>query len=211
MSIFKKSIILIIIILIIDQTLKIWTKTHMTVVESRPVLGSWFYLRFIENPGMAFGFMLPGKSGKLFLTFLRLLAIGAIIFYLRKLVKRKAPQGLILCLSLILAGAIGNIIDSIFYGVIFGESTLEHIAEIFPKEGGYAPLFQGDVVDMLYFPIKEGHYPQWWPDWSWLPERFPNPGDRYIFFRPIFNIADSAISTGVITILVFQRRYFHHS
>jgi signal peptidase II len=208
MSIVKKSVILISFILIIDQTLKIWTKTHIPLIDTRHVIGNWFLLRFIENPGMAFGISLPGKGGKLFLTLLRILAIGAIGYYLYRLIKRGAPQGLILCLSLILAGAMGNIIDSIFYGVIFSESTPNQVAQMFPEGGGYAPLFYGHVVDMLYFPIKEGRYPQWWPDWSWLPRRFPNPGDSYVFFRPIFNIADSAISTGVITILVFQRRFF---
>jgi signal peptidase II len=198
----KKAILIIISILIVDQIFKIWIKTHLTMGQTIPVIGKWFLIRFIENPGMAFGLDIPGKLGKPVLTVFRMIAVIFIGWYLYTLIKKKAPEGLIICLSLILAGAFGNIIDSAFYGLIFSESTYYTPSVIFPKGGGYAPFLYGRVVDMLYFPIIETHYPGWVP---WVG------GEEFIFFRPIFNIADSAISVGVVAILIFQKRFFKHS
>lgn len=159
----------------------------------------WFQIKFIENQGMAFGIDIPGKFGKLSLTIFRIIAVIGIGWYLSSLIKKKAHQGLIICLSLIFAGAAGNIIDSALYGLLFSESTYSSVAEFLPKEGGYSTLLHGKVVDMLYFPIIEGHFPKWFPIWN---------GQSFVFFRPIFNIADSSISIGVAIILIFQRRFF---
>jgi len=159
----------------------------------------WFQIKFIENPGMAFGIDIPGRFGKVALTLVRIVAVFGIGWYLSTLINKKAHAGLIICLSLILAGAIGNIIDSVFYGLIFSESTYSTVAQMFPEGGGYAGLLHGRVVDMLYFPVIEGHFPTWLPFWG---------GQSFVFFRPIFNVSDSSISVGVITILFFQRRFF---
>lgn len=194
-----KAIIVVFFILVIDQITKILVKTNMTLGESIPVFGEWFYIRFIENPGMAFGIDLPGRFGKLILSLFRIIAVGLIGYYIFGLIKKNAPTGLVICLSMILAGALGNIIDSAVYGVLFTESTYSHVAEFNSEQGGYAPVLYGQVVDMLYFPLFEGNYPDWLP-WK--------GGKQFIFFRPIFNIADSSITTGVLTILVFQKRYF---
>ncbi len=208
MSNFKKSIIIVIIILILDQVLKIWIKTHMFIGENSFEDWEWGFkqaqLYFIENKGMAFGWVLPFLSpelGKTLLSIFRLLAIAAITWYIFKMCKNKAPFGYILSLSFILAGATGNMIDSAFYGLIFSESgrTSVDIAELFPKGGGYGKFLQGEVVDMLYFPMIEGNYP------SWIPYK---GGDKLIFFRPIFNIADSFVTIGVAMILIFGRRFF---
>jgi len=198
----KKSllaILIIIIILIFDQSLKIWVKTNMYLGQTIPVIDNWFFLRFVENPGMALGISLPGSAGKIILTILRIIAAIIIAIYLRSLIRKNSSVGLIVSLSLILAGAIGNIIDSIFYGIIFSESTYFTPAVMFPEGGGYAPLLRGHVVDMLYFPIIKGNYPQWFPFYG---------GQSFIFFRPIFNIADSAITVGVILIFIFQKKFF---
>jgi signal peptidase II len=194
-----KAIALIVFVLALDQVVKFQIKTTMTIGQSIPVLGNWFQIRFIENPGMAFGLDIPGIWGKPLLTLFRILAVIAIGWYMNQLINKKAPTGLVLCVALILAGASGNIIDSVFYGLIFNESTYFTVATLFPDGGGYAPLLYGKVVDMLYFPIVNGHYPDWFP-WR--------SGEEFIFFRPIFNLADSAISVGIVTILLFQKRYF---
>ncbi len=170
----------------------------MPLGSTQPVLGNWFLIRFIENPGMAFGIDIPGKFGKPSLTIFRMIAVVLIGIYLRSIIKRKAPLGFVICLSMILAGAIGNIIDSMFYGLIFGESNTLEPAIMFPEGGGYAPFLHGKVVDMLYFPVIEGNFPDWFPFLH---------GQRFVFFRPIFNIADSSISVGVISIFLFQRKY----
>ncbi len=201
MSILKKSSILILFILVLDQGLKIWVKTHMILGQEHRLIGDWFVIHFTENNGMAFGMELWGPTGKVILTIFRILAVIGIILYMRKSIHSKAPAGYILCLAAITGGALGNIIDSTFYGVIFDESYF-NVATFLPHEGGYSSLFKGRVVDMFYFPVFTGHYPEWFPFWA---------NQQFIFFRPVFNIADIAITTGVLTILVFQRRFFHPS
>ncbi|MCF8378857.1 MAG: lipoprotein signal peptidase [Bacteroidales bacterium] len=199
MSITKKSILIIVAVLIVDQVLKIIVKTNMLLYQDIHVLGNWFIIKFIENDGMAFGFDLPGNYGKLSLTIFRIIALIGISFYLKHLIKIKSPTGLIVAISLIFAGATGNIIDSVFYGNIFSESTPFAAATMFPKGGGYGSFMHGHVVDMFYFPILRGYYPDWIP-WK--------GGDAFEFFRPIFNIADSSITIGVLSILIFQKRFF---
>jgi signal peptidase II len=194
-----KAILLIALVLLVDQIIKFQIKTSMTLGESIYVFGNWFQIRFIENPGMAFGLDIPGKWGKPVLTVFRIIAVVAIGWYLKQLIIKKVKTGLILCVALILAGATGNIIDSVFYGQIFNESTYFTVASLFHERGGYAPLLYGKVVDMLYFPLFQGHFPQWFPF---------RAGEEFIFFRPIFNLADSSISVGILTILVFQKRFF---
>lgn len=199
----KKHIpwLVIFLVLTIDQVSKILVKTNMTLGQSIPMLGDWFILHFTENAGMAFGFEFAGEYGKLMLSIFRLVAVVFIGIYLYRMVKQGAHTGLIACVSLIMAGALGNIIDSVFYGVIFSESFFHKAAEAFPEAGGYASLLHGKVVDMLYFPIIKTTLP------IWVPFR---GGEEFIFFRPVFNMADSAITTGVFVLLVFQRRFFKH-
>src|SRR5688572_15597107 len=162
------------------------------------ILGNWFIIHFTENNGMALGMEFEFSNGKLFLSIFRLIAIifiGWLIYYL---VKKKANSGLIVCFSLIFAGAAGNIIDSVFYGVIFNDSFYQ-VASFMPAEGGYSKFFEGKVVDMFYFPVIQTHYPSWFPFWG---------GEEFIFFRPVFNIADFSISMGVLFMILFQKRYF---
>lgn len=199
MSIAKKSALLIIVILIIDQVLKIWVKTNMTIGQEFQLFGNWGVLHFIENNGMAFGLEIGGKTGKFILSIFRILAIIGIGWFLSSLIKKKASLGLILAVSAIMAGAIGNIIDSAFYGIIFSESYNQP-ALIFPEGGGYSSFLLGKVVDMFYFPVINTH----WPDWSPI-----KPNESFIFFRPVFNVADSAITCGVLSILLFQKKMFH--
>jgi signal peptidase II len=194
----KKSILLVILILIADQALKIWVKTHMQIGDEIHFFGKWGMLHFIENNGMAFGMEMGGKPGKLILSVFRIIAIFGIAWFLYSIIRKESNQYLILAVSAILAGAIGNIIDSAFYGMIFSESYSQ-IAVMFPPGGGYSSFLHGRVVDMLYFPVINSH----WPEWS--PFR---PGETFIFFRPIFNIADSSITCGVISILLFQKKMF---
>ncbi len=199
MSITRKSILLILLILLADQTLKILVKTHMTLYEQIPLFGQWGILHFVENNGMAFGLALPGSMGKILLTSFRILAVVAIGFYLRHLIRAGAHNGLIIALSMVMAGALGNIIDSVFYGLIFSESTPLTTATLFPEGGGYAPLLHGKVVDMFYFPIMKGNFPSWF-----------RGGSSFVFFRPVFNLADSSITIAVFLILFNQRRFFRH-
>jgi len=190
MSITKKSILLILLILIIDQAVKIYVKLHFALGEHVDVF-SWFKIYFIENNGMAFGMELIGK---LFLTLFRIIAVGALAWYIHLLIKKEVRQGYILTISLVLAGAAGNILDSLFYGLIFSASNyLGPIATLFPEGGGYAGLFYGKVVDMLYFPLIK------------------NASGETLFFSPIFNIADSAISVAVGIILIFFRKELNES
>jgi len=199
MSLTRKSILIILLILMADQTLKILVKTHMTLYQQIPFFGNWGILHFVENNGMAFGLTLPGSLGKILLTSFRILAVVAIGLYLRHLIRLKAHVGLIISLSMVMAGAFGNIIDSVFYGLIFSSSSPVQAATMFPEGGGYASLMQGRVVDMFYFPLIKGNYPEWFRD-----------GSSFIFFRPVFNIADSSISVAVAIILFNQRRFFRH-
>ncbi len=194
----KKVLLIIIPILLIDQILKIWIKTNMHLGEEYNVIGNWFIIHFIENNGMAFGMEFAGEFGKVFLTVFRIFAIGTLGWYLNKLVKKQTNFGLILSFSLILTGALGNILDSVFYGVLFSESTFFSVATFLPEGGGYAGLLHGKVVDMFYFPIIESYYPDWVPFMG---------GKDFIFFRPVFNIADSAITIGVLILILFQRKF----
>jgi len=197
--VWKKSLIIIFLILIVDQVFKFWIKTNMTLGQEFHILGEWFILHFTENEGMAFGFSFGGEFGKLVLSLFRIIAVVIIFFYLRDIIRKKEHPGLIISISLILAGAIGNIIDSAVYGLIFSNSSYHTVATFLPEEGGYGTFLHGKVVDMLYFPIIEGHYPEWFPFWG---------GEDFIFFRPVFNIADSSITTGVMILIVFQRLFF---
>lgn len=161
---------------------------------------SWALIHFVENEGMAFGITLGGDHGKLALSLFRIAAVGFLVYYLRLLLRSKVPFGLILSFALILAGAIGNIIDSAFYGLIFTETPYHGgVATMFPEGGGYAGFLHGKVVDMFYFPMFEGFFPQWMPVWG---------GEHFQFFRPVFNIADAAITTGVLSLLIFFRSFF---
>ncbi len=191
------AILVIFIVLLIDQSVKIWVKTHMQLYESIPGIeerpGRWFYLYFTENNGMAFGWEF---FDKIFLTLFRLIASAAIAYYLWLLVKKGYRTGYLVCVSLIFAGAVGNIIDCVFYGVIF-DSSYGQVATMFPPDGGYASFLHGRVVDMLYFPIIQTTWPSWVPFYG---------GESFVFFRPIFNIADASISVGIILLLLFFRK-----
>ncbi len=192
-----KALLLIFSILIIDQIVKIIIKTNMVIGDEIPVLGNWFRIHFLENNGMAFGMEWGGKTGKVALSVFRMVAIAGIAWYLDSIIKKNASTGLILSVSAIIAGAAGNLIDSAFYGMIFSESW-HTPAVLFPEGGGYSTFLHGRVVDMLYFPIIDSH----WPDWSPL-----RPGQSFIFFRPVFNLADASITTGVLAILIFQKKF----
>lgn len=198
MSLGKKSALFILLILFLDQLLKIWVKTHMQIGDEIRLFGNWGLIHFIENNGMAFGMEMGGKTGKFVLSMFRIVAIFGIGWFLVSLIKKKVNTGLILAVSAILAGAIGNIIDSAFYGMIFSESY-NQVAIMFPPGGGYSSFLHGRVVDMLYFPIINTT----WPAWSPI-----NAGESLVFFRPVFNIADSAITCGVLAIILFQKKMF---
>ena len=197
-SISKKAIFLIILVLILDQAFKIWMKTHMALGEEINVFGHWFVLHFTENNGMAFGLQFGGKAGKIILSLFRIGAIFMIGWYLVRLIKQSSNSGFILAVALVFAGAIGNTLDGMFYGVIFNDSY-GRVATLFSSEGGYSSFLFGKVVDMLYFPIIHAHYPQWMPFLG---------GTDFNFFNDIFNIADSSIFVGVVFILIFSKRYF---
>lgn len=192
----KKSrfYLLIISLLLLDQAVKVLVKTHMTLDEHIAVFGQWFYIRFIENPGAAFGFQLGGDYGKLALSLFRLVAVAGIIWFIRRLFRRgNTPKGVLVGLGLILVGALGNIVDSLFYGLIFNESTFGAAATLFPEGGGYAGFLHGRVVDMLYFPLIR------------------SAAGEVLFFTPVFNLADAYISVGAIYLLLFQWKFFSRS
>ena len=197
------SFVVIVIVLVLDQILKIWIKTSMTLGQEIPVIGSWFKLLFVENNGMAFGWLGGGGFLKIALSLFRIVAIVALFWILVRQAKKGTKFGVLFGLALITAGAMGNIIDSVFYGRIFSESTFTQVATLFPDGGGYAEWLHGRVVDMLYFPIidvaKE--------DASWLPDFFFGQDGRFIFFRPIFNFADAAITVGVFYMILFQWKW----
>mgnify|MGYP000241421049 FL=1 len=179
---YHKAILIIFSVLMIDQLIKYWVKTTLFIGEEIPVFGNWFIIHFTENNGMAFGVELGGSYGKLALSLFRVIAVFGIAYILHQIIKRKYHFGLITCVCLVFAGALGNIIDSVFYGKLYG----------------YENWLHGRVVDMFYFPILRGHYPNWFP-------LFAN--EEFIFFRPVFNFADAAISVGVVCILIFQTTF----
>ncbi|WP_299835001.1 lipoprotein signal peptidase [uncultured Tenacibaculum sp.] len=186
----KKTIAILTVILaiLIDQISKVYIKTHFSLGEEIKVLGlDWFRIHFTENNGMAWGFEFGGKAGKLFLTLFRLVAVSGIIYWLAQTIKSKIHNGVVIAISLILAGAIGNIIDSVFYGILFSKSERGVVATMFPEEG-YADMFFGKVVDMLYFPMYQG--------------------ENFTFFNAIFNGADSWITIGVILLFIFHKQAF---
>ena len=192
------SAVIVVSLLLIDQLIKIYIKTHMFLHESIRVT-DWCYIYFTENNGMAFGMEL---FGKLFLTSFRIIAVAVIIWCLVKFIHAKLKTGFLICVSLILTGAVGNIIDSMFYGVFFTESTFSQVASFLPSGGGYAPLLYGKVVDMFYFPLIETEWPTWMPFVG---------GDHFVFFSPIFNFADSCISVGIVAMLIFYGKYINHA
>lgn len=185
------AIAIVLLLLLLDQASKIWVKTHMQLHEQIDVF-SWFQIYFTENPGMAFGWEILDKW---LLSVFRIAAVIVIAYYIFTLIKRNYSFGYVACMALIFAGALGNIIDCVFYGIIFDHSYGQ-IATFMPESGGYAPLLHGKVVDMLYFPLIRTILPEWFPIWG---------GEEFVFFRPIFNLADSAICVGVFILLLFYR------
>jgi signal peptidase II len=205
----RKHVILIILLIVLaDQLLKYYVKTNFDLNTSRSIFGNWFQLYFVENPGMAYGWKFGGNWGKLALTVFRMGAVVFGVFYLGRIIRQKYHNGFIICASLIFAGAVGNLIDSCFYAMVFDKGMVfnqmmndymgyEGLAQLSNK--GYGSFLHGNVVDMLYFPVIKGNFPSWLPIWG---------GEPFEFFRPIFNIADAAISGGVLTIIVFQKKFF---
>jgi signal peptidase II len=193
----KISVVIIAAVILIDQLIKVMVKTNMFMHE-RIKIADWFYILFTENPGMAFGWEF---FDKFFLTSFRIVAVIVIGFYLYRIIKRRLPFGYIICISLILAGAAGNIIDCVFYGMIFNNPPAPMIAEFVPFGTGYESLFHGRVVDMFYFPIIDTNWPHWMPIIG---------GEHFIFFSPIFNFADAAISCGIVALLLFYHKQISH-
>ena len=198
----KKVIAFILLILFIDQAIKFYIKLNFFIGEEHALIGAWARLHFVENEGMAWGLKFGGGFGKIILTLFRLAAVIWGSFLIKGFIEKKYHNGFIICAALIYAGAVGNLIDSMFYGILFDQSVpfTAQVAVLFPKSGGYAPFLHGKVVDMFYFPmIRDAHFPAWFPIWG---------GEEFEFFRPVFNFADAAISTGVISLFVFQGKFF---
>jgi len=193
----KTAVSIIFGVLVVDQISKVWIKTNMMLGQDIEIF-DWFIIHFTENMGMAFGMTFGGEWGKLFLTLFRIAMVVGIVYYLMGLIAQKKKTGMVVAISLVLAGAIGNIIDSVLYGVIFNDSYGQ-LATLFPAEGGYSKIFHGRVVDMLYFPLIDGHFPSWFPVWS---------NEHFLFFRPVFNIADSAISVGIGLVFIYHKDFF---
>lgn len=194
----RRALSIVFLVLLIDQVIKIYVKTHFFLGEEYHLAGDWAIIHFTENRGMAYGMEFGGEFGKLFLSVFRIIAFSALGYYLWTLTKKKEDKLYILCIALIFAGAIGNVIDSAFYGVLFSDSNYE-VARFLPEEGGYAGFLHGSVVDMFYFPVIKGHFPSWFPVWG---------TEDFEFFRPVFNFADFAISVGVAIIILYQKRFF---
>ena len=194
----KKIFVTAFILIVLDQSIKFWIKTNMVLGQEFQIF-DWFIIHFTENNGMAFGIEFGGVNGKLILTLFRIIVVILGIFYVKSIVSPRFPNGVLTSLGLIIGGAIGNIIDSIFYGVIF-DSSLYNIATLFPDTGGYSRVFYGKVVDMFYFPLINSHFPSWFPFFG---------GEHFIFFRPVFNLADAGISIGIFMILFFYRELFN--
>ena len=193
----KKIFLTAFILILLDQILKVWIKTHFVLGQEFQIF-DWFIIHFTENNGMAFGMEFGGHTGKTLLTLFRIIVVSLGIKYVFDIVKNKMPNGALIAIGLIIGGAIGNIIDSTLYGVFFNESY-HNIASFMPEFGGYSSLLHGKVVDMFYFPLINSHYPEWLPMIG---------GDHFIFFRPVFNIADAGISVGIFMILLFYRKEF---
>lgn len=189
----RLAAVIVVALLVIDQIIKIWVKTHMALYDSFTIT-NWFRIYFIENNGMAYGMTFIPKIG---LSLFRIAAVAAIGYYLSQLVKKEHRTGYVVCLAMIMAGAAGNIFDSLFYGLCFDASTPYHISQLVPFGTGYAPALQGRVVDMFYFPLIVTNWPEWMP---WVG------GDRFVFFSPVFNFADSCISVGVVILILFFRK-----
>ena len=194
----KKIFFTAFILILFDQTLKIWIKTNFILGEESKIF-DWFIIHFTENNGMAFGIEFGGYTGKKILTLFRIIVVGIGIKYIYDLKKTRFSNGTLIALGLIIGGAIGNIIDSSFYGIIFNESY-NNVAIFMPELGGYSSFLHGKVVDMFYFPLMNGHFPNWLPIWG---------GEHFIFFRPVFNIADAGIFTGIFLIFLFYRKEFN--
>ena len=197
----KRPLLIILAVLLADQLLKFWVKLIFFLGESIPLFGEghdWAYLQFVENKGMAFGLEFGGEAGKMALTLFRMAALVGIGYLLWKAVREHHRGLMITSLALVFAGALGNIIDSAVYGLIFDASTPFQKAVLFPAEGGYAPFLHGAVVDMFYFPLIHGRFPEWLPVWG---------GTEFEFFRPVFNIADAAISVGIVMVILLQRKH----
>jgi len=193
----KKVLTTALLLLVVDQLLKFWIKTNMFLGQEFKIF-DWFIIHFTENNGMAFGLEFGGDTGKIILSLFRIIVIVWGFSYITTLTKSKLPNGLLIALGLVFGGAIGNIIDGVFYGVLFNDSY-NQIAEFLPAVGGYSTFLMGKVVDMFYFPIINTHFPDWLPFFG---------GEHFIFFRPVFNIADAGISVGMFMLILFYRKHF---
>ncbi len=189
----RVAVLLVVVILLIDQAIKIWIKTHMSLHESQRVF-DWFYITFIENNGMAWGMQI---GSKLALSLFRVFAIGLLVYFIWQQAKKRARWGYMVCLAMILAGAVGNLIDCMFYGLVFDASTPTTLSHFVAFGDGYAPFLFGRVVDMFYFPIIHTTWPDWMPFWG---------GEEFVFFSPVFNFADASISVGVVALILFYRK-----